>query len=253
MKQPLVLLHGWGVNSLIWNPILPSLSDRFELTRIDLPGYGGETDYAGDYSMESVVDDVLARAPDKANWIGWSLGASIAMEAAIAYPKKFLKLQLISPTPRFLKGGDWNHGVDVKAYQSLATGFEEDYAKAVQRFLLLQVHSSDRSRFRKSRSLVRELTETINQHQRPTTQTLLASLRLLGETDLRGRLSDLKIETQVIAGKSDSIVPVEASEHLFSCLAHGSSLQLFESGHLAFLEQPTKYIGALTQFLASNS
>ena len=50
MKTPLVLLHGWGVNSQIWEEILPALSESFELHVLDLPGYGNDTRYAGSFT-----------------------------------------------------------------------------------------------------------------------------------------------------------------------------------------------------------
>ena len=107
MKSRLVLLHGWAVNSLIWNPILDQLKDRYEVTVVDLPGYGAQKNYDGDYDIQTVVADVLSRAPEVANWIGWSLGGTIALAAAIAQPNRFERLQLIStcllytsPSPR---------------------------------------------------------------------------------------------------------------------------------------------------------
>ena len=36
----LVLLHGWGISSSIWEPVLPLLKPHFRVTTIDLPGIG---------------------------------------------------------------------------------------------------------------------------------------------------------------------------------------------------------------------
>jgi len=102
MKPRLVLLHGWAVNSLIWNPILDQLRASYDVTILDLPGYGDQISYDGDYDIETIVADVLSRAPDTANWIGWSLGGTIALAAALAQPQRFEKLQLISTTPHWV-------------------------------------------------------------------------------------------------------------------------------------------------------
>ena len=252
MKYPLVLLHGWGVNSLIWNRILPLLVSDFDLTLIDLPGYGNEVDYAGEYSLDTITDKVLTRAPDEAIWVGWSLGGTIAMAAAIARPERFLKLQLVSTTPCFLKGSDWQYGVDIEPYESLANDFDREYEKSIRKFLLLQVFTSDRSKIKGKKMLVRELSQTLRECERPTGNTLQAGLELLRQTDLRPCLADLKVETQMIAGRNDHVVPVEASEFLFRHLKNGHSLQVFETGHLPFLEAPSKYIEALTTFADSN-
>lgn len=251
MKNPLVLLHGWGMNALTWDRIIPSLESHFEVTVIDLPGYGNDVDYIDEYSLDAVVRAVLSRAPEKANWVGWSLGATIAMRAAILRPERFLKLQLVSATPCFLKRPDWQHGVALGPFESLAHDFEQDYEKAIKKFLLLQVLTNDRVQFKESRKLVRELATDLVRSPRPTNRTLQEGLNILSQTDLRPQLSRLSVETQVIAGNRDQVVPMEASGSLFSDLPNGHSFQVFRAGHLPFLQAPSMYIEALTQFMNS--
>ena len=249
VKQPLVLLHGWGVNSSIWNPILPLLDPGFEVTVIDLPGYGNDVDCVEEYSLGGVANEFLARAPAQAVWVGWSLGATVAMSAAISHPERVLKLQLVSPTPRFLNGSDWNFGVGLAPFESLADEFDVNYEKALQKFLLLQVHTNDRIRFRESRAMVKELGRTLNQKNPPSRDTLRAGLKILCDTDQRSQLGDLTVSTQVIAGRDDQIVPIEASEFLYQQLENGHSFHRFDASHLPFLEAPNEYIEALTTFV----
>ena len=248
MKQPLVILHGWGVNASIWDRIIPLLDSSFEVTAIDLPGYGSDIDYVGEYTLDAIAEEVLSRAPDQATWVGWSLGGTVALAAAISRPNRFLNLQLVSSTPCFINRTDWQHGVGIGPYESLADDFEKSYEKAIKKFLLLQVFTKDRIQFKESRQMVRELTQMQIQSQPPTTRTLREGLNILRNTDLRAQISQLTIATQVIAGRNDHIVPVAASEHLFHQLTNGHSLKLFDTGHLPFLEAPGKYIEALTTF-----
>ncbi|MAL84228.1 MAG: pimeloyl-[acyl-carrier protein] methyl ester esterase, partial [Idiomarina sp.] len=37
---PFVVLHGWGMNGNIWQPVVPALSENFQLHCVDLPGFG---------------------------------------------------------------------------------------------------------------------------------------------------------------------------------------------------------------------
>jgi pimeloyl-[acyl-carrier protein] methyl ester esterase len=251
VKQPLVLLHGWGVNALIWDRIIPLLQPGFELTVIDLPGYGNDVEYSGEYSLDAIVNEVLSRAPERANWVGWSLGGTIALAAAISRPERFMKLQLVSSTPLFLNRPDWQYGVEIEPFEALHRDFENDYESAIKKFLLLQLLTPDRSQFKESRKMVRELTTTLIQSPQPTLRTLQHGLNLLGQTDLRTRLSSLTVATQVIAGQHDHIVPSTATEYLFNQLANGHSFQVLQAGHLPFLESPGKYIEALTNFTNS--
>ncbi len=249
MKMPLVLLHGWGVNSAVWEQIIPTLQQQnFQPTIIDLPGYGNDLNYAGDYTLDAIVAEVLSRAPETALWVGWSLGATIAMAAAMAEPHRFIKLQLISPSPHFPKTPDWNHGVGMDAFESFARDFGNDYEKAMRKFLLLQVLTSDRSKIGDARALIRELSQRLLAHGQPTTQTLDGGLDILRQTDFRNRLHEIAVETQVVAGQNDHVIPVEASQYVFDNLPTRHSIHLFEAGHLSFLQEPGKYMEALTNF-----
>ncbi len=252
MKPRLVLLHGWAVNSLIWNPILDQLDSRFDLTVLDLPGYGSQIDYSGDYNMESVIADILSRAPETANWVAWSLGGTIALAAAMAEPHRFEKLQLISTTPRFLVDEQWEHGVEPGPFEELAIGFEADYSRSLKKFLLLQTFSDNPDEKRTSVSLVRELHGLLTEANPPSHQTLQFGLALLRQTDLRDRLGELKVKTQVVAGQSDRVVPISASGYLYEQLSNGHSFVSLPGGHLPFLQHPSDYIECLENFLLTD-
>ena len=249
MKPRLVLLHGWAANSLIWNPILDQLRSKYEVTTLDLPGYGTQVDYRGDYDIDSVVDDTLSRAPETANWVAWSLGGTIALAAALARPQRFQKLQLISTTPRFLANDQWVHGVRAALIEKLSSDFETSYSKALKKFVMLQTFLGQQNTKKYSAELSRELYDLLIQADPPSQRTLQSGLELLRQTDLRARLGELKIKTQVVAGQSDHVVPISASEYLYEQLSNGHSFVSLPGGHLPFLQQTSDYIECLEQFI----
>ena len=252
MKSRLVLLHGWAVNSLIWNPILDQLKDRYEVTVVDLPGYGAQKNYDGDYDIQTVVADVLSRAPEIANWIGWSLGGTIALAAAIAQPNRFERLQLISTTPCFLSSTTWTHGIAAEPFEKLSADFETNFDKALKKFLLLQTFAEDPAEKKRSLAMVRELTGLLSQTDPPSQQTLQSGLELLRQTDLRQQLSELAVKTQVVAGETDRVVPIAASKYLFDNLPNTHSFKMLSGGHLPFLQFPSDYIECLEEFIPSD-
>jgi pimeloyl-[acyl-carrier protein] methyl ester esterase len=267
----LVLLHGWGVNSQIWNPVSLALREKFEVVLIDLPGYGNDHSFSGEYSLEAVVHRIMATAPAKAHWVAWSLGATIAMRAALREPERFLTLQLISATPRFMIADDWQFGMEPAPLQAIESQICEDYQRGLKKFLLLQTEN---------RNLVRALHESLLAVPAPTAQTLSASLDLLKKTDLRSSIGALRTKTQVVAGASDRIVSPDASRWLANQIsnaewlpmdceisAHGphaaegsaaldpshprwqsSSPMRKRCGHLPFLEQPEFWLESVFQF-----
>jgi len=249
MKPALVLLHGWGVNSRIWDPVLDRLETEFDVTVVDLPGYRSDINYSLEYSLDAVAHEILARAPQKASWVAWSLGATLAIGAAIKQPERFEKLQLVSPTPKFLRSDDWEYGGQLTHFEKMAADFESDYQSGLRKFLLLSVLSKDRSQALPSTRLVRQVTALMAQEPTPSHRTLQAGLNILRDTDLRARLSELTVDTQVIAGDQDHIVPSEASRFLFDQLPNGQSFIPLQAGHIPFLQSPAEYIETLISFI----
>ena len=78
--RPLVLLHGWGMNAGVWLPLLPRLEAHWRVTMIELPGHGESHLIEGD--IHDWAGAVLDTAPSNAIWLGWSLGAMVALALA---------------------------------------------------------------------------------------------------------------------------------------------------------------------------
>ena len=242
MKPPLVLLHGWGVNSRIWDPILPNLNESFELHVLDLPGYGKNQKFTGPYSQSRIVERVLSSTPKQAYWIAWSLGATIAMQAALECPEHFLKIQLVSPTPKFMAGPGWDCGMTSEPLEHMAKQFDSCYEKGLRKFLLLQ--STDQHN---ARHLIKDYVDSMLEYPAPSRETLRESLLLLTQTDLRDQIPRLKTETQVVAGQFDQVVSPLASRWLADNLP-GAELITLETGHLPFLDAQNEFLENLYSF-----
>ena len=88
---PIVLTHGWGLDSREWNYLKRELSDRFRLIVWDEPGLGKSTPPTNrDYSLENLARDleaVLALAGDKpAILLGHSIGGMITLTFCRLFP-----------------------------------------------------------------------------------------------------------------------------------------------------------------------
>ncbi|MFP4076237.1 MAG: alpha/beta fold hydrolase, partial [Halochromatium sp.] len=82
-RPTLVLLHGWGMNNGVWDALPASISERFHLHPIELPGHGNAPFQSHWRDLPDWADAVLAQAPEQAIWLGWSLGALVALQAAL--------------------------------------------------------------------------------------------------------------------------------------------------------------------------
>ena len=96
--KDVVLLHGWGQNIEMMNPIGKGLESDYHITVIDLPGFGSSSEptYAYTiYDYYEIVSELLTKLNiDNPVMIGHSFGGRVAI--VYAAKKKVSKLVLLS-------------------------------------------------------------------------------------------------------------------------------------------------------------
>ena len=140
----LVLLHGWGLHSVVWDPVVPALLEHFQITVIDLPGLGRSPMPAGDYDLDYVIAHVLRVAPARAVWLAWSLGGEVATAIAARHPERVAALSLVASNPCFVQRGDWPAAMPESVFRQFRDLFDEDRDGTLIRFLSLQCRGSAR-------------------------------------------------------------------------------------------------------------
>jgi pimeloyl-ACP methyl ester carboxylesterase len=98
---PVVLLHALGSASPAWEPVVPALSQRFDVLAVDLPGFG-ESDRLPvsitptPAALAAAVARTLdAKGIDEPHVVGNSLGGWVALELAAIKP--LASVTLLSP------------------------------------------------------------------------------------------------------------------------------------------------------------
>src|SRR4051794_9700561 len=98
---PLVLLHALGSSRRVWDPVVPALSEHFDVLAIDLPGFGESAPLPPEVEPSPVVlaGTVAGLLDDlgigTAHVVGNSLGGWVALELAALRPAA--SLTLLSP------------------------------------------------------------------------------------------------------------------------------------------------------------
>jgi len=238
----LVLLHGWGVNSAIWQTIVAPLSEHFTLYLVDLPGFGN-SDPLETYSLQSICAAILKVVPEPAVWCGWSLGGVIATYGAINYPQQVSKLIQVSSSVKFVADEQWI-GVDASVFNNFLQGLETNPQKTLTRFIALQAMGCDSAR-QDSNTLKKLLTGTAPAQQ----EALIAGLKLLAESDLRTSFSTIRQPCLSLFGQFDSLVPLQALQDMKALLPH-MELQLFEkSSHAPFVSESELFCKQVINFI----
>ncbi|CAM5225469.1 pimeloyl-ACP methyl ester esterase BioH [Alishewanella longhuensis] len=203
IAQPsLVLLHGWGLNSGVWQGVTALLPAAYTLITPDLPGFGASRTFPASYSLEQVVAQLATQIPDNSDVCGWSLGGLLAIALAKHYPHKVARLGLCAASPCFLAAQDWP-GMQAKVLQQFAAALSDNIAQTIQRFLAIQAMGSEHAR-----ADIQHLRQTIAAYPLPEPAAVQGALRLLAEQDLRSWLSTLSQPVRGCFGRLDSLVPV---------------------------------------------
>lgn len=97
--EPVVLVMGMAYPSDMWFRLLPALTDRYRVLRLDNRGAGRTGDVPGaPYSVETMAADVLAvldaAGERSAHVVGISMGGLIAQEIAMSAPERVRSLVL---------------------------------------------------------------------------------------------------------------------------------------------------------------
>lgn len=231
----IVLLHGWGMSSAVWAPWLPYLRRRANLILVDLPGYGGSVNAACD-NTEALIDAVLASAPERAVYLGYSLGGMLATAIAARFPQRVEALVTLASNARFVAEPGWPAGMDAATYDAFAASLEKP-AVALKRFAGLQVLGCERDK---------ALLRWFRAEQEPlSAQALATSLDWLRSFDLRAAIDELQVPARFCFAENDALVPVAAAE---SFPADATAI-VPGAAHALFLSHPQHCADLLWQFL----
>lgn len=98
--EPLVLLHGVGLDHTLWDDLAPLLEPDFDVLRYDLLGHGAAPALRGPADIQDFIAQLDAEL-DRAGWqqatvLGYSMGGLIAGAYAAAHPERVSRLVLLN-------------------------------------------------------------------------------------------------------------------------------------------------------------
>ncbi|PKI16465.1 pimeloyl-ACP methyl ester esterase BioH [Colwellia sp. 12G3] len=250
---PIVLIHGWGLNSGVWQPLLALFNENkessYQIITLDLPGFGiNSLCDIKPYSLTNICHHIDQVIDQPAIYLGWSLGGLIATEMSLKYPEKVLALITVASSPYFVEKSMENWpGIKANVLDNFHSQLAKDTAKTISGFLKIQAMGSPHIR-----QDLKLITQLVMELPLPGQKTLADSLALLSHCDLRLQLSSIKQPFLRLYGHNDSLVPKAVIEQI-SHLAPNGDLHLFEhASHAPFISHLDEFYQVLLTWLDSH-
>ncbi|MDD5367702.1 MAG: alpha/beta fold hydrolase [Anaerolineaceae bacterium] len=234
---PLVLIHGFPLERVIWEPMIPLIRKDVRVISPDLRGFGRSEATRGVSGMRLLADDIAGLLDhlkiDRAVIAGHSMGGYVALAFAQAYPGRISALGMI-------------------ASQSIADTPEKRagryaQAEAVTRSGAQSVADSMASKLTGDPNLQAKLYDLIL-HTNP--DGIVAALKGMGERgDSVGFLSDITVPAAVIHGCHDVLIPIERARETAAGIPRAILTEIPQAGHMPMMETPEETAGALNALM----
>ncbi|BDG60825.1 alpha/beta fold hydrolase [Caldinitratiruptor microaerophilus] len=243
--RPVVLLHAFPLNRTMWSPQVETLEAAgFSPLAPDLPGFG-ESRAVRAQSLDGFAAAVLETLDRygirRAAFVGLSMGGYVLFRIWERAPERVLALVLADTRAepdapearerRLLQASQ----VEAQGPAAIADGF-------VQGALGATTHRARAGVTLRVRDLV------LGAPREGVVQALHA---LAGRPDSRPLLPGIRVPTLILVGDEDTLTPPDASRAMAAAIP-GSVLKVLPgAGHLANLEDPGAFNGALLDFLGT--
>lgn len=235
--ETVVVLHGWGLNHQVWQPIMAPLAESHQLIAIDLPGFGRSDWPTGKaISFTNMVALVSAEIPAGAHLIGWSLGGLIASAIALQQPRNIASLTTIASSPKFQADEQWP-GIDSKVLDNFHLQLQRSYGKTIERFLAIQAMGDEHAR-----AQVKWLKPLVLEQPEPNLTVLDQALDWLADVDLRAQLPNISVPLLRYYGRLDSLVPNRAIAEIDKLVPKSAKHVDPQASHAPFISNPQQFI-----------
>lgn len=225
----------------LWDDQIPAFADRYRILRYDRRGHGKSATPPGPYSLEGFADDVVAiwdaLGIARSHFVGLSIGGMTGQAMALNHAGRVNGLVLACTR------AETDETFRAFAHKQVSI-VEADGPVALSEIMPARWFTPDVQRDRP------EVIARAKDLTRATTRDgYIACARAMLPLNYLERLREVKLPTLLIAAAQDIGTPAAGMREMAGRMPHAEYVEIDPSGHLANMQQPAAFNGALAAFL----
>jgi pimeloyl-ACP methyl ester carboxylesterase len=251
---PVVLLHGYALNSTMWEFQKPVLSSQYKVITVDLRGFGQSScsgRWSSDIMAEDVADIITELKLRDCVIVGFSMSGPVAFKMVLNNADKISKLVLVSSilpsagrAPKNIQTEE-----DNRELEALILHGPEAWAEAMG----LRDGPLIGNTFRRNPAAKAVWEAMLARHNADYLRCMMEARRQWPvPIDWRAKLPRIACPTLIIAGAQDARF-IDASKLMARVIPDARLEIVSGAGHMVNLERPDEFNRVLMDFLEDES
>lgn len=219
----IVLLHGWGVDSSTFLPIIKKLEGDFSFLRLDFPGFGKSEAPLFPWSLEEYVSCLHEIFLHEKVTNPILLGHSFGGRVAVLYSEKYSVSQLILVSSAGIPHRSLKTKCKIIKYKVCKNLYKIFSKKKLQ---ILQA-SSGSSDYKNASPIMKK------------------TMSLVIKKDLRKTIKKISSPTLLLWGLLDHATPYRDGVWMHQVIKNSKLIVFYSSGHFCYQDEEEKFIAAI--------
>ena len=241
--QPLVLIHGVGLNKDMWGGQVAGLARHFQVIVYDMLGHGDSPRPAVDTDLAGYADQLRELLDHltipKAMVVGFSMGGLVARAFALHHGQRIVALVVLNSV--FNRSPEQRAGVIARTAQAAEHGPDANAEAALSRWFSSEYQGANPAQI----AAIRQTLAGNDAQGYLTTYTLFATQDMYRADDL----ASIRVPTLIATGELDPGSTPLMAEQLAQRIPGARAVVLAEQRHMMPVESPRLVNQMLLNFL----
>lgn len=244
--EPLILIPHLAADHACYAFQLKDYAEHFTCISIDLRGTGESDDPAGEYSTETLADDIAAfmqaMGIQRAHICGLSLGGAVGLWLGAKYPEKVKSLAVHSCWPKtdlFIKTVLESWQTTARALASVS----ETLIRAMFPWCFTPELYAAQPEY------IQSLADFVRSRPAQSVHSFLRQSNAVITHDVEGQLSQIAAPTQITFGRHDMVTSTRFADRLTSAIQNSELVVFEDSSHAPMYESVEEFNERTLQFL----